>query len=154
MFCFSVVFARKFSVPWRAGRCFALAVVSAAMISCGGSPAGDYAQGDIASDDPAERLLALQSAIDLFHLENLRLPTSEEGLGALIEKPGDIAESDWYGPYLAADSVPKDPWGNEFRYKSPGEEGREYDLWSAGPDGADGTGDDLMAEAAAAENAA
>ncbi len=62
-------------------------------------------------------------------------PTTEQGLIVLINKPSDEA-SNWQGPYLKKNELPKDPWGNAYQYRSPGEKNAgSYDLWSWGPDG-------------------
>ena len=61
--------------------------------------------------------------------------TSDEGLIALIEKPSDL--SNWNGPYLKKKAIPKDPWGNDYVYVSPGENG-PYDIYSYGMDGTEG----------------
>lgn len=71
------------------------------------------------------------SALDEFRLDVGRYPTTEEGLNALREKPGNIAN--WEGPYLPK-AIPMDPWGFPYQYKSPGEHGA-YDLYSYGADG-------------------
>ncbi len=76
----------------------------------------------------------LGQALDEFRLDNGRYPTTEEGLQALREKPDDLPN--WSGPYLPK-PVPKDPWGRDYVYKSPGEHG-EYDLYSYGRDGQEG----------------
>ena len=77
----------------------------------------------------------LGGALEVFSIDVGRLPTTDEGLQALVENPGDVAN--WFGPYLKKDSVPKDPWGFEYHYKSPGDHG-SYDLWSLGADNRDG----------------
>jgi general secretion pathway protein G len=74
-------------------------------------------------------------ALDLFFLDNGRYPTSSEGLGALVVRPGNAAT--WNGPYLKGATVPTDPWGNSYQYKSPGEHGA-YDILSYGADGQPG----------------
>ena len=63
-----------------------------------------------------------------------RYPSSQEGLQSLQQSPGNAPG--WEGPYLKKD-VPRDPWGNPYQYKSPGDHG-EYDLASLGSDGAQG----------------
>jgi general secretion pathway protein G len=75
------------------------------------------------------------SGLDLFHLEVGRYPRTEEGLMALVEQPPGVAN--WNGPYLKKKRVPKDPWGNDYIYRSPGQNG-PYDLLSLGADGAEG----------------
>lgn len=61
------------------------------------------------------QMTSLQTSIDLFRLDMGRLPTSEEGLGALVRAPEDVG--DWLGPYLARD-VPSDPWGGTYLYET------------------------------------
>jgi general secretion pathway protein G len=77
------------------------------------------------------------AGLDLYHLEVGRYPTSEEGLMALSEQPFGVRN--WHGPYLKKKDIPPDPWGNAYRYHSPGENG-DYDLYSLGRDNADGGG--------------
>lgn len=74
------------------------------------------------------------AALDEFRLDNGRYPTTEEGLEALRKKPEGL--ENWAGPYLPKD-IPKDPWGHDYVYKSPGEHG-DYDLMSYGRDGQPG----------------
>ena len=77
---------------------------------------------------------ALQKSLDQYRLDVGRYPNTEQGLAVLVAKPAD--EPKWAGPYLSK-AVPKDPWGNEYQYRSPGEHG-EYDLLSFGKDGRPG----------------
>jgi len=66
-------------------------------------------------------------------------------LTALTEKPDDeeIAKK-WRGPYISDPKSLKDAWGRDLQYKFPGEVRQDgYDLWSMGPDGEDGTEDDV-----------
>ncbi|WP_315780898.1 type II secretion system major pseudopilin GspG [Bradyrhizobium sp. SZCCHNPS1003] len=78
------------------------------------------------------QIRSLSSALDLYHLDNGRYPTSAEGLGALVQKPATAAT--WNGPYLSGTLVPNDPWGRPYVYKFPGQHGA-YDIVSLGPDG-------------------
>jgi general secretion pathway protein G len=91
--------------------------------------------GGAKSDTARLQINEFGAGLDLFYLEIGRYPTSDEGLIALIEKPSDM--SNWNGPYLKKKSIPKDPWGNDYIYESPGENG-PYDLYSFGMDGAEG----------------
>ncbi|MBK1722101.1 type II secretion system major pseudopilin GspG [Thiocystis violacea] len=77
----------------------------------------------------------LSSTLDLYRLELGRYPNDGEGLSALIENPGDVAG--WNGPYLKKGAVPKDPWGNDYQYRFPGEHG-SFDIWSLGADNREG----------------
>ncbi len=82
---------------------------------------------------------ALETALKLYKLDNGAYPDTEQGLQALIEKPetGNIPKKWKDGGYLDKGKLPKDPWGNEFVYLSPGING-EYDLISYGADGVQG----------------
>lgn len=70
-------------------------------------------------------------ALDAYRLDTGRYPSTEQGLNALMVKPND--EPKWAGPYLQK-SVPPDPWGKTYIYRSPGQ-GGEFDLLSMGKDG-------------------
>jgi general secretion pathway protein G len=88
----------------------------------------------------------LQQSLDLFRLDMRRYPTTEEGLAALLSRPG--AESGlWSGPYLDKASGIIDPWDNPYAYQNEG--AGKYDLLSLGADGApggDGEDADIRAE--------
>ena len=84
---------------------------------------------------------ALEMAIDLFEVDCSRFPTTEEGLQALIQQPADLDA--WKGSYLKRGSLPKDHWGNPYVYRCPGQHNNSYDLYSLGPDGQEGGGDDI-----------
>ena len=77
----------------------------------------------------------LSGTLDLYRLETGRYPSNDEGLEALVSKPGDAAN--WNGPYLKKGAVPKDPWGNAYQYRFPGEHGG-VDIWSLGADNREG----------------
>ena len=80
---------------------------------------------------------SLMQALKLYRLDNLRYPTTEQGLAALVARP-TIAPlpSNWKpGGYL--ERLPKDPWGNPYQYLNPGLRG-EIDVFSFGADGAAG----------------
>jgi len=73
--------------------------------------------------------------LDLYKLETGRYPTTQEGLQALISAPPGV--NNWNGPYWKKSTLPKDPWGNEYHYTSPGQHGA-YDIVSYGADGKEG----------------
>jgi len=77
----------------------------------------------------------ISQALDLYKLETGRFPTSQEGFQALITAPTGV--NNWNGPYWKKDSVPKDPWNNEYKYMAPGQHGA-YDIISLGADGREG----------------
>jgi len=75
----------------------------------------------------------LNTALTAFETDNGRFPTSAEGLQALVEKPsGDLPN--WKTSYIA--KLPMDPWEHPYVYRCPGNNNKEYDLYSAG--GTDG----------------
>jgi general secretion pathway protein G len=83
---------------------------------------------------------SLEKALQAYRLDTGRFPTSSQGLRALMTQPSD--ESRWRGPYLQ-DEVPLDPWGSPYQYRSPGANGRDYELRSYGRDRTPGgEGDD------------
>ncbi|WP_022663782.1 type II secretion system major pseudopilin GspG [Desulfospira joergensenii] len=84
-------------------------------------------------------IASLDTALKLYKLDSGSYPTTEQGLLALIEKPStEPIPSNWNEKgYLEKKRVPKDPWGKEYLYLSPGVHD-DYDLISYGADGAPG----------------
>jgi general secretion pathway protein G len=83
----------------------------------------------------------MELAIDAFEVDCGRFPTTEEGFRALLEQPASALG--WQGPYLKR-GLPKDPWGNPYVYRCPGQHNANgYDLCSFGADGQEGGGDDI-----------
>jgi general secretion pathway protein G len=82
----------------------------------------------------------IASALQGYDADNGQLPTESQGLQALVVKP-DSASDEWHR-YLDK-AIPLDPWGNPYQYKVPGNHGGEFDVYSMGPDGQDGTDDDI-----------
>jgi general secretion pathway protein G len=81
----------------------------------------------------------LETALKLYKLDTGMYPTTEQGLQALVERPetGNVPRKWKDGGYLEKSRVPKDPWGNEFIYLSPGLKG-DFDIISYGLDGVPG----------------
>lgn len=79
----------------------------------------------------------LESSLNLYKLDNFYYPTTQQGLEALVKPPsGEPEARNWKsGGYIQ--SLPKDPWGNEYQYLNPGVRG-EIDLFSLGADGRPG----------------
>lgn len=79
----------------------------------------------------------LMQALKLYRLDNLRYPTTEQGLASLVSRPSlPPVPSNWKtGGYV--ERLPKDPWGNAYQYLHPGLRG-EVDVFSFGADGAPG----------------
>jgi general secretion pathway protein G len=82
---------------------------------------------------------SMETALKLYKLDNGYYPSTEQGLEALVEAPtvGRLPNAWREGGYLEKGKVPKDPWGNEYVYLSPGVQG-DFDLSSYGPDGEPG----------------
>jgi len=87
------------------------------------------------------QIRSFQSAWALFKLDTGRIPTTSQGLGALINDPGLRG---WkQGGYIEGGKIPLDPWGSPYIYICPGMHGNDYSLESYGKDGEDGgSGDD------------
>ena len=82
----------------------------------------------------------LTSALGMYKLDNHHYPSVDQGLEALVKRPeGNPAPANW-NRYLS--KLPLDPWGNPFYYLHPGKRS-EIDVFSAGPNGRRGDGDDI-----------
>jgi general secretion pathway protein G len=92
---------------------------------------GEKAKADAARIEIGQ----IGQSLDLFKLEVGRYPSSQEGLQALISQPPGV--NNWNGPYWKKSTLPKDPWGNEYKYLAPGQTG-PYDIVSLGADGKEG----------------
>ena len=95
------------------------------------------------------QIRSLESALDAFKLDNGFYPTTDQGFDALIKKPeaGRIPNKWREGGYLKPARIPKDPWGKDYVYFSPGSEGREYEIISYGADnepGGEGNNADIQ----------
>lgn len=76
----------------------------------------------------------IESALNLYKLDNFNYPTTEQGLDALVTRPANAKQ--WKeGGYL--DRTPQDPWGRPYQYLAPGTHG-PVDIYSAGADGQPG----------------
>lgn len=78
---------------------------------------------------------ALGAAVDSFHLDMGRFPSSDEGLKVLMDRPSDAAN--WDGPYLKKRDSLTDPWGHAYLYRIPGQHG-EFDVYTLGSDNREG----------------
>jgi len=92
------------------------------------------------------QIASFKGMLQMYHLDMKSYPSTEQGLVAIYEEPDDLGdEREWDGPYGEGDDIPKDPWGNPFEYEWPSSrtERDSPDIWSLGPDGEDGTEDDI-----------
>jgi general secretion pathway protein G len=88
---------------------------------------------------------SLKTSLVRYKIDLGDYPSTAEGIAALITAPSGKAER-WRGPYIeaAGGRAPADPWGEAYRYRYPGTKNKGgYDLYSVGPDKADGSEDDI-----------
>ncbi|OUV62414.1 MAG: type II secretion system protein GspG [Gammaproteobacteria bacterium TMED119] len=86
-------------------------------------------------------LRALESALQLYRVDNFKYPTTDQGLQALVERPTIPPQAkNWQkGGYIK--KLPQDPWLNAYQYLSPGQHG-DFDLYTLGADGRPGGSDE------------
>ncbi|MET0264253.1 MAG: type II secretion system major pseudopilin GspG [Duganella sp.] len=82
---------------------------------------------------------SFEKALDQYRIDTDHYPDTSAGMVALFVQPAN--EPNWRGPYLKK-GVPVDPWGRAYIYKSPGSDGREYEILSEGGDGKAGGDND------------
>lgn len=89
--------------------------------------------------DAKVQIRNIETGLKLFKLDNGFYPSTEQGLQTLVEKPAvrQIPKNYKAEGYLESRNIPKDPWGNDYTYISPGEHG-DYDICSFGADGVKG----------------
>src|SRR4029079_13156413 len=88
-----------------------------------------------------QQIKEIEGSLDRYDVDVGHYPSSEEGLAALMEQPGNA--KGWGGPYLKQ-KIGNDPWGHPYGYKYPGSKNpKGCDVYSAGPDGAEATDDDI-----------
>lgn len=90
------------------------------------------------------QIKAFKTPLQAYRLDLNDFPTTQQGLEALRNPPADLPNLEkWQGPYLDS-PVPLDPWDGMYQYEYPGKyEVDVPDIWSFGPDGVDGTDDDV-----------
>lgn len=81
----------------------------------------------------------IEAALQLYYLDNFRYPSTEDGLQALVENPGENSAPNWRnGGYLSRSRPPLDPWSTPYQYEYPGTRGNQFDVYSLGADGQEG----------------
>ena len=86
-------------------------------------------------------IMVLRDAAERYSYDVNQAPPD---LIALLQAPDEIPNpASWAGPYIRESATSVDVWGNPFQYRRPGNDGRPFDIWSFGPDGMDGTGDEI-----------
>ncbi|MFH0800572.1 MAG: type II secretion system major pseudopilin GspG [Pseudomonadota bacterium] len=91
------------------------------------------------------QIKGFEDALEQYHLDNDAYPSTDQGLEALVAKPsgGRVPKHYPAKGYLKGGKVPKDPWGENYRYYSPGLQGHEYEIYANGKDKQEGTEDDV-----------
>jgi general secretion pathway protein G len=84
---------------------------------------------------------SIETALNLYRLDNHRYPTTDQGLEALVTNPGETVAPNWKS-YLP--SLPQDPWNNPYHYMNPGQRG-QFDVFTYGADGQEG-GEEIDAD--------
>lgn len=98
-------------------------------------------------DSAKIQIASFEQGLQAYYLAHNYYPSTAQTLEALVKKPsvGKVPDN-WQGPYLSKNSVPKDPFGNPYRYTSDNQQ--EYKITSDGPDGEPGNDDDISSDAA------
>ena len=92
----------------------------------------DKARANRARDD----IRSIETALNLYRLDNFKYPTTDQGLEALVKSPGEAVAPNWKrNGYLPR--LPVDPWNNAYHYQNPGQHG-EFDVFTYGADGQEG----------------
>ncbi|MES2997261.1 MAG: type II secretion system major pseudopilin GspG [Verrucomicrobiota bacterium] len=102
--------------------------------------------GDAAKLRQAEAdFKSLASALAMYKLNGGTFPSTQQGLGSLVNKPGSTPVPRRWVQVM--DKIPEDPWDEPYLYRYPGKKkANEYEIMSKGPDGMENTGDDLSSQ--------
>jgi len=130
-----------------------LLLVIGILVALAGVGVVAYSRIKAGTDKKTARLMVEDAvqAVKVYHAAMNRYPTDDEGFGALVNPPDEEREAqkwrDGGGPMLENGKVPVDPWGNELKYKkvekTQESTGPDFLVYSLGPDGQDGTDDDI-----------
>lgn len=117
--------------------CAAVPVAGGVLAGCGAKE-----KEQVKATDLHVRLVGL--ALKQYEFDTGSFPTTDQGLKALVAEPDGLSEGAWKGPYLDDGTVRPDAWQQPLNYASPGKHGKDFDVWSNGPDGKSGTEDDVV----------
>ena len=96
---------------------------------------------DVAKETKVQTdLKVFETQLKVYEARNMRPPTTDQGLGALVEQPDqEPAPENWV---QLLEELPKDPWGNDYGYRYPAEQSKKaYDIYSLGKDGVESDDD-------------
>lgn len=88
---------------------------------------------------------SVKTPLTAYRIDMGGYPSTAEGLQALVTAPQNKGDN-WKGPYIESPGgkLPLDPWQEPYVYRFPGVKNKDgYDLFSKGPDKAEGTPDDI-----------
>ncbi len=112
-----------------------------------GSMAGVFIRGarkKANADAARSQIGMLENAVKLYELNAQAYPNTTDGLAVLITPPANATADTWAGPYLDKREVPLDPWRNPYQYELIDVD--TFRIWSIGPDGIDGSDDDISSQ--------
>lgn len=88
-------------------------------------------------------IAALSAALQMYYIDAGRYPTTAQGLKALAVRPTDNpVPRSWQARVQSLEEL-NDPWQRPYHYRAPGIRNQDYDIWSLGVDGQEGTSDDI-----------
>ena len=95
-------------------------------------------------DSAKTQIRMFEQAVDMYRLDVGKYPSGDQGLQALRLQPPDAPANKWRGPYIQVE-IPADPWGNPYQYQEITDSLNQpsFEVISNGPDGANGTPDDI-----------
>lgn len=95
-------------------------------------------------DSAKTQIRMFEQQIGVYRLDVGKYPSGDQGLQALRLQPPDAPANKWRGPYIDAE-IPLDPWGNAYQYQEITDSLNQpsFEVMSNGPDGANGTADDI-----------
>ena len=95
-------------------------------------------------DSAKTQIRMFEQAVDMYRLDVGKYPSGDQGLQALRLQPPDAPVNKWRGPYIQVE-IPTDPWGNPYQYQEITDSLNQpsFEVMSNGPDGANGTADDI-----------
>ena len=95
-------------------------------------------------DSAKTQIRMFEQAVDMYRLDVGKYPSGDQGLQALRLQPPDAPVNKWRGPYIQVE-IPTDPWGNPYQYQEITDSLNQpsFEVISNGPDGANGTADDI-----------
>jgi len=141
---------KRSETPSKAFTLIEVLLVIAILVVLGSAAVVGYSKIKERADKDTAAILVSQTAgaVKLYQVHMGTYPETDDGLKALITKPDDEKDAQrWSGPYLEGGKIPLDPWRNELKYERIDQSGDTtkppFRVFSYGPDGQEGTEDDI-----------